>query len=331
MIDLKKENLKKFWTPLRIIIGVGLIAVLLWRFNVTTILTHIRQLTFPYTCYACIAYLLFIVVSAWRWQVLLDHKRFTIPFTRTIVIYFIALFFNNLLPTTVGGDVMRVVYTMEKRRADAFATVIVDRILGFVGLFMFALGAVVFLIIDKHQTEFLPFIVIGLIAVILITYVFFSERAYSTISPVIGKIRVFRLGERLNHLHEAATDFGGAWSVIILCVIHSVIIQALLAIAPFFVIRGMGNMDISIVPFFIYVPIINVISMIPVSLNALGVREYSYVLLFERAGLHGETAIAVSLVSFFLIFTLSLLGGVSFIFFRKGSNSAIADRSKEVK
>lgn len=330
LIDLKKETLKKLWTPLRFVIGIGLIAVLLWRFNVTTILTHIRQLMFLYVCYACSAYLLFVVFSAWRWQVLLDHKRFKIPLIRTIAIYFIALFFNNLLPTTVGGDIMRVVYVMEKRRADALATVIVDRILGFVGLFLFALGAVVFMIIDKRQTEFLPFMLAGFIAVVLITYVFFSERAYGILSPVIGKIKVLRLGDRLNHLHGAATDFGGAWSVIILCVVLSVIIQALLAIAPFFVIRGMGNMDISIVPFFIYVPIINVISMVPVSLNALGVREYSYVLLFERAGLQGETAIAVSLVSFFLIFALSLLGGVAFLFVRKTSNTVSADHNKEV-
>lgn len=314
---MKKEILKRLWTPLRIVIGITLIALLLWRFDVTTIISRIQHLELGYTIYAIIAYLLFIIFSAWRWQILLAFKKFKIPFIRTVTVYFIALFFNNLLPTTVGGDVMRVVYTMKERRADALATVIVDRILGFVGLFIFALGAVLYLIINKQQTEFLPFMLVGLFVVIVVTYVFFSERAYRTISPVIGKVRLLRIGERLNHLHEAATDFGGAWGVIIACVIQSVIIQALLALAPFYVMKGMGVSEVSILAFFIYVPIINVISMIPVSLNALGVREYTYVFLFGRAGMQGETAFAMSLVSFFIIFIISLLGGVIFMLYRK--------------
>jgi uncharacterized membrane protein YbhN (UPF0104 family) len=170
---------------------------------------------------------------------------------------------------------------------------------------------------DKQQTEFLPFMVIGLAVVIILTYVFFSNRAYRTISPIVARIKILRIGERLNHLHEAATDFGGAWGVILVCIVHSVIIQALLAIAPFFVMQGMNVSNVGIMAFFIYVPIINVVSMVPVSLNALGVREYTYVLLFERAGMQGETAFAVSLVSFFLIFVLSLLGGVAFMLYRK--------------
>jgi len=317
LIDLKKENLKLLSTITRIVVGVGLILFLLWRLDFDKILSNIQSLEASYLFYALITYIFFVIVSAWRWQVLLDFKKFIIPFGRTSVLYFIALFFNNLLPTTVGGDVMRVVYTMKKRKADALAIVLVDRILGFVGLFVFALFAVLYLLIVKQQTEFLPFIVIGLVAIVFITYVFFSERAYSTLAPIVQKITVLRVGERLNRLHEAATEFGGAWGPITLCVVHSIIIQALLALAPFFVLLAMGNFEVGILPFFIYVPIINVVSMIPISLNALGVREYFYVLLFARAGVAGETSLAVSLVSFFLLFLLSLTGGIFFILYRK--------------
>ncbi len=317
MIDLKKENLKTVSTVIRIVVGVGLILLLLWRLDFNKILRNISSLETSYLFYAIIVYFFFVIISAWRWQVLLDFKKFTVPFGKTTVLYFIALFFNNLLPTTVGGDVMRVLYTMKKRKADALAIVLVDRILGFVGLFVFALFAVLYLLIAKRQTEFLPFIVIGLIVIVLITYVFFSERVYSMLAPVVLRIRVFRLGERLNRLHEAATAFGGAWGPITLCIAHSIIIQALLALAPFFVFLAMGNLEVNLLPFFIYVPIINVVSMIPISFNALGVREYFYVLLFARAGVAGETSLAVSLVSFFLLFLLSLLGGLFFIFYKK--------------
>jgi len=65
------------------------------------------------------------------------------------------------------------------------------------------------------------------------------------------------------------------------------------------------------------VPIINVLSMIPISFNATGVREYFYVLLFSRVGLAGDTSLAVSLVSFILVVFLSLFGGLAFILYKR--------------
>ncbi len=317
LIALKKNNLKVLTTLLRIVIGIALILYLFWRFDSNKILGHVRNIDITYLLYALVIYLLFVIISAWRWQVLLDFKKFGLPFWRTLVIYFIALFANNFLPTTVGGDVMRVLYAKRERKTDALATVLVDRILGFVGLFVFALFAVLYLLIEKNQTEFLPFMVIGLAVIVFITYIFFSERIYALFSPVVQRIQFFRLGERLNRLHEAATEFGGAWRTITVCVVQSVIIQTLLALGPFFVLRGMGNVDVGLLPFFIYVPIINVLSMIPISFNATGVREYFYVVLFSRAGLAGDTSLAVSLVSFILVVFLSLFGGLAFILHKR--------------
>jgi len=314
---LKNIRFKTWWTVLRVIIGFGLIVFLVWRLDLEKILAAVRGMQFHFLAYGAIAYFFFIIVSAWRWQVLLDYKKFDSPFMRTVVIYFIATFFNNLLPTTIGGDVMRIYYSMKGRRTEAIATVLVDRILGFVGLFIFALGAVLYLLVSKNQTEFLPFTLIGLAVIVLVTYVFFSRRAFSLLSVFIGKITFFRLGERLNRIHEATVDFGGAWWTIIVCLFQSVLIQGLLALAPFMVARGMGIETVGIVPFLVYVPLINVVSMIPISFNALGIREYFYILLLGRVGLSAETAVAISLVSFFLYFVLSLTGFICFIFYRQ--------------
>jgi len=314
---LRNERFKRILTVVRVVVGLGLIIFLLWALDIREIIDNIRGIEIRYLFYAAIPYFLFIFFSAWRWKVLLDFKKFNISFGRTLIIYFISLFFNNFLPTTVGGDMMRVVYTMKERRTDSLATVFVDRILGFVGLFIFALIAVLFLLVDKNETEFLPFMIIGLVIVILITYIFFSEKAYAFLSPLISRLKILKIGERINRLHEAGTDFGGAWGPITLCIAHSVIIQATLAVAPFLVLLGMGNFEVGLLPFFIYVPIINVIAMIPVSLNGLGIRENSYVILFSRVGLDGELSLAMSLVSFFIIFLFSLIGGFFFIFYRR--------------
>jgi hypothetical protein len=141
----------------------------------------------------------------------------------------------------------------------------------------------------------------------MITIFLFSERAYRVVSPLFDRIKLLRFGERVNNLHRTMTDFGGAWGPIALCILLSILIQAALAFSPFFVLRGMGDFKTGILPFLIYVPII----------NGLGVRENSYALFFARAGLAGETSVTISLVSAFLAFLWSLLGGLIFIFYRK--------------
>ncbi len=317
----EKNKLTTIWTVLRIIVGIGLIVFLLIKLDVIKILFHIKNMEIKFLGYALIPYLFFIIVSAWRWQVLLDYKNMGMPFKDSLIIYFIALFFNNFLPTTVGGDVMRIVYSTKDRKTDALAIVLADRILGFIGLFVFGLIAVVYLYIFQKRSEFVPLMIIGLLLLVLITFILFSERVYSIFAPIMERIAVFRIGERINNLHKTMTDFGSAWGVIILCVFQSIVIQALLSISPYFVLQSLDSFQVSILPFFIYLPIINVISMIPISFNALGVRENAYVFLFQRAGLTGEVSLTVSLISFFLIFLWSLLGGIFFLFYRGSKNA----------
>ncbi|MGQ9664529.1 MAG: lysylphosphatidylglycerol synthase transmembrane domain-containing protein [bacterium] len=317
---MKKKIYKIVWPILRIIIGIGLIIFLLIKLDALKILNHIRNMDIRYLFLAMISYFFFILISTWRWQVLLDYKKINISFGNSLIFYFIATFFNNFLPTTVGGDVMRIAYTMDGRKADALAVVLADRILGFIGLFIFGLLAVSYLYIFQHRTEFLLFMIVGLALLILFTFTLFSQKVYSLFAPLMAKIKILKVGERINNLHHTMTDFGSAWSVIIWCVCLSIIIQGLLSIGPFIVLQSMGNSSVSILPFFIYLPIINIVSMIPISFNALGVRENVYVLLFNRAGLSGEVSMTISLVSFFLIFLWSLLGGIFFIFYNKKKN-----------
>ncbi|MEO0161314.1 MAG: lysylphosphatidylglycerol synthase transmembrane domain-containing protein [candidate division WOR-3 bacterium] len=319
--DKKKKNIGILWTILRILIGCGLIILLFIKLDAEKILSNLKNMRMIYLFLALIPYLLFIIVSTWRWQVLLEYRKINIRFKDSLIIYFIALFFNNFLPTTVGGDVMRVFYTMKNNKTDAIAVVIADRMLGFIGLFIFGLFAVLYLYLMQKRSEFLSLMVIGLILLTLLTSLLFSERAYSLLQPVLAHLKVFGLGEKINNLHRTMTEFGSAYKVIFICLLQSIIIQALLAFSPFLVLRSMGNFQVSILPFFIYLPIINVISMLPISFNALGVRENAYVLLFSRAGLNGETSLTVSLVSFFLAFLWSLLGGIFFIFYRKPPTS----------
>jgi len=83
-----------------------------------------------------------IPIRAYRWQVLLDAVGARLPFWRTNHLYFVGAFFNAFLPTGFGGDVVRVLEIGEGASSpQAAGTVLVDRLTGFIALFMLALAA----------------------------------------------------------------------------------------------------------------------------------------------------------------------------------------------
>ncbi|MGQ0604843.1 MAG: lysylphosphatidylglycerol synthase transmembrane domain-containing protein, partial [Anaerolineales bacterium] len=83
-----------------------------------------------------------IVIRAYRWKVLLDAVGARVPFRRAVYLYFVGAFFNTFLPTGFGGDVVR---TLEAgpgtQSSQAAGTIVVDRLTGFIMLFVLALVA----------------------------------------------------------------------------------------------------------------------------------------------------------------------------------------------
>ena len=69
-----------------------------------------RDLSFCLTwlAVALVAYAVTVVASVWRWSLLLEAQEVAMPFPSLLASMSVALFFNNFLPSNVGGDVIRV-------------------------------------------------------------------------------------------------------------------------------------------------------------------------------------------------------------------------------
>ncbi len=114
-----------------------------------------------------------IVVGAARWQLLLSSQGVSAPFTYLVRSYMVATFFNNVLPTNIGGDVFRITdgarYTDSKTLSSA--VIFVDRLIGFAGLFALALGALAFGGRVVHSLPGLDWLWAGLVGVIVLIVV----------------------------------------------------------------------------------------------------------------------------------------------------------------
>src|SRR5947208_3175338 len=127
---------------LRILVSVALIGWLAWRTDWQQIRQAGAHLRFGFWLAALGLYLGIQIASGLRWQLLakpLGYQGSVWQFTR---FYFIGMFFNLFLPTSVGGDVVRAWYLGDGSEASAFLSVLVDRLSGFVVLLALACIAV---------------------------------------------------------------------------------------------------------------------------------------------------------------------------------------------
>ena len=124
------------WTVARVLITLVLLAFLLSRVEGEAVLLAIRQAKGGYVLLAVLLYLGAILSNALKWGVLLRAQGVDVPWSALLRYTFVGLFFNNLLPGAVGGDLMRgyglARYT--RRGADAAVSVVVDRLIGLIAL-----------------------------------------------------------------------------------------------------------------------------------------------------------------------------------------------------
>ena len=127
-------------------IGVsgGLLYLLLSRVDLARLWQVARTASLSWLATALVLYFGMVVVSAWRWGVLLRVQRVDAPFGALLNSFLVATFFNNFLPSNIGGDVIRIRDTARAAGSRTLATTVVllDRGLGLLGLvFVAALGA----------------------------------------------------------------------------------------------------------------------------------------------------------------------------------------------
>ncbi|MFH1359644.1 MAG: lysylphosphatidylglycerol synthase transmembrane domain-containing protein [Candidatus Omnitrophota bacterium] len=264
--------------------------------------------------YIVLGALVFLVIHCFlliRWLIFIKALNLKIPFSSIVRYFFIGLFFNLFLPTSTGGDVVKTLFLFKdtEHKAEAVATVVADRLFGFISIALVATVAFIFghRLIDDNSILWLIGILAG--ACFMITLVLFNEKLYSFCC------RIFRpfpsIEEKLMNFHYAIALLKGKHSTIVWTVGISCFTQLLLAVSFYFVAKAFGQ-HISFGYFPIFVPIICVISSLP-SIGGLGVRDVGSAYLFTKTGMVASVAVSMSLMSFLYMVLIGLIGGVFYV------------------
>jgi len=94
--------------------------------------------------------------------------------------------------------------------------------------------------------------------------------------------------------------------------VWSVVFQGIIVVMNYLLFLGMG-VDISWSLCLSLIPLISALAMVPISINGLGLREWSYVVLFTPWGVEAPEALAISLTFFLVVAFVSLLGGFFYL------------------
>lgn len=297
---------------LRISITAGLLIFLFSRMDIKAVIAVFRAVDPLYLSMAFLSFLFLNFLIALRWYVLLKGLSIKVSLSRAGVSYLSSLFINLLLPSTIGGDTARTIDIARHSRSHSsgvLATVVLDRVGGFCGL-MIVLGVSLFIGYSAlNDPGVLVAALIFLGIVFIICLIAFSTPFFNAIFKFVP---FANLKSYFYKLHSSTVSYKGNPRALLIVLFLSVIIQGGLPLIYYWVALSLGA-EVQLIYFFIFVPVITVISVIPVTIGGLGVRDTACVALFVKAGMTAENALALSLSNFIFVFILGVFGGLVYV------------------
>lgn len=305
---------KKIRSILQIALSIALLSYLVWRVGPGDVLADLASINWTWYLPAFFLFMLNLVIRAYRWYILLHTLNERSSFLYLVYLYFVGFFANNFIPSGFGGDVVKVVSLRQTygKGTEALSSVVMDRLTGLLGSALIALVALIWNAISHTTNIELPtalWVAIFLLGIGIPG----SFAILRWLNPVdwftkrIPKIKKIPKFNKVEELAETVQRY--PLKAIGRSLLTSLPFTLILIIIQYSIARALGvNLPIAI--FSLFVPIISIINLLPISFNGLGVREGVYSALFVPVGVEPTTAIAMSLAFYFVRFTAGLVGGI---------------------
>ncbi len=242
------------------------------------------------------------LISTLRWKLLLPDG---LGLKKLFSLYMIGAFFNTFLPGIIGGDAIKgfYLYKITGKVGLALASVFMDRYLGFVVLIAICAVAFPFGYQYLYGSNIEWILLSVILSFIIGSFLFFGLR--------IGQ-HIKHLADLYNYFHIYRNERGMIGKALLL----SVFIQFSGFLAVYILALGLGQ-HIPFLSLLIYLPLIILIAMIPISISGLGVREGAFVLFFGFIGVKPDAAAAISLSWFISASAGSLIGLIEYVKYKK--------------
>ncbi len=297
---------KVLFIAAKLAISSALLYFVLRKTGIEQVLLTLRSMSFFSFIAAVALYFVSQVISTVRWKLLLPEA---IGIRKVFSLYMIGAFFNTLLPGVIGGDAVKgfYLYQLTGKGSMSLASVFMDRYIGFIALITLCAFAFPFgykYLAGSHLEWLLPIVVFSFI---IASFLIFGLR--------LGR-KMRLLSEFYVYFHAYRNQARIIWQAFAL----SVLLQLVIIFAVYVLALGMEQ-RFPFLAFLIFLPLIILFTMIPISISGLGVRESAFVLFFGLIGMKPEVATALSLLWFLAVTAASLIGLIEYIKYKKERTS----------
>lgn len=286
---------------IRVAITVAIFVLIFRNIDIAGVTESIRNVVPRLLLLGLVFQLLSTLLASWRWYLVMHQMGFGQNFPFYMRSYFKGTFFNQGLPTSIGGDAIRVldVARLGHRKREAFYGVAIDRGLGLVGLLLLNLLA------NALEPDLLPhgvfltintLVILGLVGFVVL----YGLRRID----LLKRWQITRLFHHISrHLAQVLSD----WRSVGIQLSLSLAIHLFSIIAIFLIGRSV-EMEFDLLTFAVIVPPVILLTLIPVSLAGWGVREGAMIGLFTLIGADKTVVLSMSILYGVVLIVSSLPG-----------------------
>jgi len=301
----------------RVVISVGLLIYLIYIADIGKIYDTLKLVDYRYFGLALLFFMVCILLLTKRWQILLKQVKIDQKYGLLVNFYFIGYFFNNFLPTTIGGDVSRA-YNVSKvsgNKAYSVGIILLERMMGLLATLTLATLSM-FWVFKYFHTNRIIFLTIALLAIVIFILVnLLVPSTFNFTSRLLKKIKIFNIGEKVYQVLYSIHSYRENKKVILYAYLISILSQTNLILMNYILAKALNLDKVSLGFLFIVIPVTFILGLFP-SVNGLGVRDTGYVFLLTRVGLSPAEALSLSFLNTLVPVLLSLYGGLLLIFYR---------------
>lgn len=298
---------------LQLLVSGGIVAYLVWQIDIGRTIDLIGGSNGLYLLGALAIFLATTWGMAWRWQALLASKGIREPLRWLTSLYFVGYAAGQILPTSIGGDAVRIVEHSRRRpdvKGEVAGAVLMERLLGSAGtLVMVAVGLVV--AIGRYDNiRVLVYLELAFVAgIVALGVLLFSRRAgrwLAWLGPLAARLRLERAGRSL---YQALHGYRDRPSILVGLLVMTVGMQFVRVTAIWLCGEAVG-LDLSPLVYVILGPLLFLVMLVPFTINGLGVREAFFVAFLARFDVDADAAFATGFLFYAVTIATSVPGGL---------------------
>ncbi len=312
---MRQRGGRSWWRLVRIVVTLALLGWLIIQVDVAELVALGGIVVWPLVVLAVALQVVGVFLSAFKWWLVLQGSRQAVPYLWAVQAYFIGQFFNNFLPTMIGGDAIRVYQLSQrtKRPAIALASVFIERVTGFLALTV--IGAVA-LGLTFPALQAVPAVLWATVGCFVVAAAGLYVAAFAPgLARLLMRAPLPNVADWRGKLSKLVQMLTGAYTnrrTLVLVILLSFAYQLSWIGLNYTVIRSLA-LPVSFGFTALMVPVSDIVGLVPIFFNNIGARSGTFVVLLNPLGIAPVSVIALSMIVYLIRMAVSCVGGILYI------------------